>query len=141
MPQNLLVRAVALGCLAAGFAAASSPARAGDEAALLAGVAGDGAQPLSDAEMDGLRGGAGFFGSLTGVFKPGASTYVQIGSTTTQDHQDGNPSSVSTTLSSGGTSVTAQASLGAGGAQNLSVNQSFSNTSTVNTSRSFSFKF
>ena len=139
MPRRLASRLVAFASLtgALGFAAPAL-AETSERQAQLAEALGADATQLTDAQMGDLRGAAGLFGSLPF----GSSTYAQIGSTSTSSFTPGNPSSASSSLSAGGTTLTASASIGpAGPPQSLSFTQSLNTTTSVSTSHSFSFSF
>jgi len=116
--------------------AAPALANVSERQGLLTEALGADATPLSDAEMGDLRGGQGLFGSLPF----GSSTFAQIGSTTQSSFTPGNPSSASTSLSGGGTTLTASASIGpTGSPQSLTFTQTLNTTSSVSISHSFSF--
>jgi hypothetical protein len=136
MPPRLASRLAAFVSFA-GLLGLAAPALASERQDLLSEALGADATPLSDAEMGDLRGGAGLFG---GALQPGSSTYTQIGSNTSQTFSPGNPSSTSTNVTSGGTTLSASASIGpAGPPQSLTFTKTFSTNSSVSTSRSFSF--
>ena len=139
MSRRLASRLVAFASLVGTLGLARPAlAQASERQALLAEALGADATPLSDSQMGDLRGAAGLFGALP----RGSSTFAQIGSTSTSSFTPGNPSSASSSLSAGGTTLTASASIGpAGPPQSLSFTQSHSTTSSVSTSRSFSFSF
>ena len=120
---------------AASSLAVATPAAASEGADALK-AAFDGT-PMTDSELGALRGGAGLFSFLP----TGSTTSIQIGDTTTSSHQDGSPSSATSSLTSGGTTATASASLGGAVPPSLSFSRSFSTTSSVTRTRSFSFGF
>ena len=126
------------GLLAAGALGAAAPAlaAAADEALPSFGA------PMSDAEMGGLRGGAGLLG-----FNFGSSTFAQIGQTQTQQFSPSSPSTATSTLTAPGTTLTGTATLGAT-APPVPSNPftppfagSFSSTQVISLPRSFSFSF
>ena len=137
--MSLHVRNSLLACLGmTGAFGVAEPALAqgGDRDALLIQAAGGVGVQLSDADMSGLRGGAGLFG-----LPFGSSTFLALGSSSTSDFGAGSPSSASSSLTSGGSSLGASASIGPAGApQTLSFSQTFSTSSSVSTSYSFSFQ-
>src|SRR5258708_697232 len=138
MPRRLASRLVALASFAGTLGlAAPALAQAGERADLLTEALGADATPLSDAEMGDLRAGAGLFG-----LPFGSSTFAQIGGTTTASFSPGNPSSASSNLTDGSTTLSATASIGpAGPPPSLTFTQTFGATSSVSITHSFSFPF
>jgi len=94
-------------------------------------------QPMSDTDMRTLRGGAGLLG-----LPSGSSAFVQIGATTQSAFQAASPSSASSALTVGGSSLKAAATLGAAPSPSpLSISRSFAQTYSLTTTRTFAASY